>query len=1227
MKNFLLHKFSLLIVLLLVAACSTEKNTAVNRAYHNVTSHYNIYFNGKESIKAGLARIDESVEDDYTQILPIFKTSISGTERTAAAEMDYAIMKASKLIKVHSISKKPKRRKNRSASYKNLASKDEYNNWVDDSYIMLGKAYFYQKMYPQAMENFNFVIRKFPLEETRFEAMVWLIRCLSEQERYTEASELIKEIDSSMDFPKKLDQDFSLAVADYHLKQFEYDETIPELKSALNDRMPKKQKARLTYILAQLYEKTGQNELAIASYLDVAKMHTSYNMAFNARIQAAGVYTESTDKEKLVKTMRKLLKDEKNVEFRDQIYYALAQVDLYAGNESGAIDNLKKSSATSVSNDYQKALSSITLADIYFENQEYVLASAYYDTAITVIDEEYPNYRMIENRQKSLALLAHNLQTVQREDSLQALANLSDAERNAKISAWIEAERDAELRRKQQENQEMQDLNFYKMNQSRFGTTSQSTSSWYFYNPTTITLGKNEFQQIWGKRKLEDNWRRKNKSQISEMDDDALALEEAEAGADSAQVEAPRVNDRLSREYYTQDLPMTEEAMEQSNIRIRDALFNAGRLFKQDFENYPKAISTYEDLINRFDENIYRLTTYFELWDLYTTIGNTTRANYYKNLIIGQYPDSKYAQYLVNPNYFIELEAHQDSINLLYQQAYTEFRSGQYRQAGTLAHQVMQMEPDSVMLPKLAFMETIARGDETKLDEFGQSLDVYISSYPKSPVKPLAEKIRQLIADSTLVDYQKLVASGYLNNEIVNTELLEEQQDLSDEFNGKFSYDTELLHYFVIAFDRSAEVDINRLKFDVANYNIDHYMKTDFDIETEHLNANTTLLTVRSLQNKEQALIYFRSIIRKKEVYKTLQNVNYVNFVVSSYNYREMKSDYSYETYLKFFLKNYSRFIGGDFPEDELPEPEELMAKALEEEQALEERGSFVMVTPSSKETLYSQTPDAPHAFVIAVSEEGADMRGTSSLFNIYNRKNYADRNLNTGQKAFSNNRLLVVSGFTSANDALSYFRSVITDRSLFERLGNASYRNFIISESNLETLMQQSTIDPYITFFRDYYISGQANTDLINKQQAEEEQQKIEEEATALPAYEGAFSTNTEGEHDFILLIPDQGVNLEDLLDAIERHNDQTDRSGKLQIESRPFANKQLLIRVYPHNDRQDAMDYLRSIVRNANVYRPLGQLEYRNFIISKDNYELLLKTQDLDDYLNLYKSVYLSK
>lgn len=1196
-----------MLLVLVAGSCSTEKNTALSRSYHNVTSRYNIYFNGKESMQAGLERIDQSVEDDYTRLLPIYKTSANGTERLASAEMDNAIMKGSKLIKIHSLTQKPKRRKNRTAAYKNLASKDEYNNWVDDSYILMGKAYFYQKKYPQAIDNFDYVLRKFPDKTTHFDALVGLIRCYAEQERFPEAQEIIKEIDSSIDFPKRLEQDFTLAVADFHLKQHDYEEAIPALKTALSKSLPRAEKARYNYILAQLYQETGQTSQAIATYMQVAKHSPSYKMVFNARIHAFSLRTENVDPDKLRKTLNQMLADEKNNEFRDQIYFALAKIDTWEGQEESAISNYRLSSATSVSNDYQKALSCLTLADLYFDKQRYTDSRAYYDSAMLVIDDTYPNFNAISARHKSLVLLTDNLLTVEREDSLQSLALLSEADRNRKIDNWIKAERDAELQRKQAENQEQMDRNFYRMNQSRLGLSqNQQGSGWYFYNPSTVTLGKIDFEQKWGKRKLEDNWRRKNKNQAtSDMNEDELAANPAEPGKDENAT--PRVNDRMNRDYYLQDLPLTPEAMNTSNTRIRDALFSAGRIFKTDYQNYPKSIVEYEDLLRRYQNNIYQLSTYFELWDLYAKTGNKSQSNYYRNLIISRYPASNYAQYLVNPNYFIEREAHNDSINRMYQRAFNSFREGNYAQAGQTATQIRRLKPDSTLVPRIAFMETIAQGEKGDFNQFGKLLDNYMANYPASPVKPMATQIRQLIADSTLMDYQKLVASGYLNNEIVNDELLANNK-VQDEFNGKFSYDEEVLHYFVIAFDRSAKVDVNRLKFDIANYNIDHYTKTDFDIEVEYLNANTTLLGVRSLQNKEDALIYFRSIIRQPEVYQTLRNVKYTNFVISTYNYREMKADHNTDDYLKFFLKNYSRFIGGDFPADELPEPEELMAKARETELEPEERGNFVLVKPETRNEQYSRTPEAPHQFVIAVKDVAFNLKGMQNRFDNFNRTGFGQLALSSSQKSIGDYLLLVVGSLASAEQAMDYFRQVITNRELFNELGDRSYRNFIISNENLATLLKTTSPDAYLDFFRSYYLSGQAS-------------QAIPVAVPDAPAYQGPFVADKTGSHAFVLLLPTSGFDKEQLLAAIKQ---QTSTNG-LQTSIQDFDPEHLLIRVSVFAQADEAMSFLKTLVRNQEVYSPLNELDYRNFIISEKNLGLLLRNKELNEYLKLYKTLYL--
>lgn len=1218
-----IFRYSLFVVLVLVlfGSCSTEKNTFLSRTYHNVTSQYNVYFNGKESLNAGVERINNSVEDDYTKLLRIYKSSDPGTGRVAASDMEYAIMKASKLVKVHSITKKPKRRGKLSRSYRKLASKEEYNKWVDDSYLLMGKAYFYMKNYMAAIENLSYVVRKFSEEDTKYEANVWLIRCYTELERYHDALELIQNVDASKDFPGRLDDEFALAVADFHVRQNAFHDAIPHMNVAIKNTFRKKDKVRLKYILAQLYQETGQSELAVESFRELAKMNPPYEMAFNARINAAGAFSGEGDVDKLKKELRKMLRDSKNFEYRDQIYFALANILMAEGDKPGAVENYIQSANASSVNVFQRALSCLTLADIYFDEKKYKGAQSYYDSAMVVIDEAYPDYESIVSRYNSLTRLTDNLYTVEKEDSLQQIAALSEAERNSLITQWINEAREEEQRQQQLASAEISDRNFFRMNQSRFGLNRrQQGSGWYFYNPTTVAYGKVEFEQIWGKRKLEDDWRRKNKNSASQFDKEGP--EAQEQAADSADV---RVDDPMDREYYLQDVPLTEEDLAASHLSIRDALYNAGRIFKQDFDNYERSINEYEDLLKRYDNNIYQLSCYFELWDLYKKTGNQQKSDYYRNLIINNYPENKYARYLVNPNFFIELEARKDSMNNIYQQAFYSYKHGNYEQAGQLVKQLRTLEPDSLLLPKISFIETISEGGNADWNHFGKKLNEHILAFPNSGTVPLAQEILKLIEDSTLADYQKLVEIGYLNDQLENNELLPENQADNDEFGGKFSYDDDLLHYFVIAFPRSAGVDINRLKFDIANYNIDHYTKIDFDIETENLNNETILVIVRALKDKEQGLIYFRSMIRKRPVFQSLGDTKYVNFVTSSYNYREILADNSYLEYLKYFVKNYSRFISSDFPEDELPDPEEMMARALEEEEEFEERGSFVLVKPDETQGLFKREKDAPQYFVIAVDDQKFDLRALMPGFSSYHLSQFSDLDLTIEQRTFGNYQLMLIKSLEDIREAMEYFHKVVANRKLYESLETRSYRNFVISEPNLEKMIEESSIPAYIEFFREYYISGN-----FAETKSQESQVEIIEEKPAgpkEPEYNGAFNTKVAGEQLFVLIIPKEGVEKEVIKSAIQSHNEKNFPTMGLEVEENDFGAENLILKVSGIADKESGMNYLRNLVRDQQVYQPLMEVNYRNFVISPTNYSLFLDNRDINDYLELYKAFYLNQ
>ena len=1236
MKKRLLHTIFLFLLVSIFAGCSTEKNTRASRTFHNVTSRYNIYFNANEAVKEGVLTIDERIEDDFTRILPIYKESDPAVVRMVKSDMDYAVVKCSKLVEIHSITKKPKRKKGGgSRKYQEFASQEEFNKWIDDSYLLMGKAYFYQHNFFAAIDNFSYVVRKYPDEETADEAQVWLIRAYTELERYIEANEVIQAIQAYDDFPKNLERDFAVATAYYHMRQLEYDNAIRMLDIAIKKTFWKKDKARLQYIVAQLYQELGQNEAAAAAFKKVGKMNPDYTMAFNAMINAAGVFSGEGNTEDLKKQLNKMLRDKKNVDFRDQIYYALGNIFFREGNRDVAKENYKESVAASFKNQYQRALSAITLADIYFEDLNYRGAQSYYDSAMIIIDETYPNYDNVSARYKSLTSLVDNILAVEREDSLQKVANMPDAEREALIASLMKEEQERQRNMENLAMQGAQGQGYYRSNRYRMGMGNSGGGGWYFYNPQTVSYGRVTFQQQWGRRTLEDDWRRSNKNSVLMGEEEELA---------EAEPEEQRVEDPLKKEFYTQDLPLTDSLMTVSHDRIRDALYNAGKIFKSEFEDYERSAEAFEELIERYPNNIYLLSAYFDLYDLYELMGDQLKSTYYRNLIISDYPNSKFAQFLQNPNFFVEMAAKTDSLNRLYQETFRNYKLGRYQNVLSLTGQMKSMEPDTVILPKIDFMAMVADGVLTDVHNFEALLKGYLAEYPAKEPSPLAQEILTLIQDSTLTDYQKLVEMGYISEEIQNEELLPENFFADDEFGGKFSYDEDLLHYFVIAYPRDEEdnIDLNRLKFDIANYNIDHYTKIDYDIETEYLDDKLAFLLVRSMTNKENALIYHGAIIRKASVFKTLQGIDYMNFVISSTNYRAIMEERSTADYMKFFVKNYSRFIRSNFSDDEMDiSPEELMARAEVEANALNERGTFVTVKTGSA-GLYDTHVDTTQNFVIAVKDKGLSLRPLMRGFADFNRDEFRSWNLALQLKEVGDYQLLVVKGIPALNESMSYFRRAITTRSLFEPLGQSTYRNFLITDVNLQTLIEENKVDEYITFFRSNYIQRRASSSSdAAESQSTTQTQTIQSQTTTTQAAEPAtvaqpdatsvddlpYNQTIEGPHRIVFVIPTTGVFKDDFVSGIAAYNQSNFANSGFTIEEQQLDQVRQLIIVKGMEDEATARQYFSVVVRNRDLFAPLGTAQYRNFLISDENFNIFLQEKNITEYMDFYKQVYLNQ
>ena len=547
-----------------LVACSVEKNTSLSRNFHNLTSHYNIYFNGNESYKKGIEKANSSIRNNYNRILYMFLYEDEGVNTSVSGDMQRAIDKATKVITLHSITAKPKVKEgNQSAKDKAFYEKNEYNKWVDDSYMLMGKAYMYQGEFFLASETFKHVLVTFPKEDIRYLAMIWLSRAYIMIGEEREAERILITLADEASLPDEYLAAYYSTRTQLYLQNLDYQEAAEQLELAMDQKGVKENdRVRFTYILAQLYEESGQNSLALEKYKRVTKYNPPYEMAFNARVSMAEVFESGeTSSEDLKKLLRKMLKDSKNKEYKDQIYFALGNIAMEEGDREKAIEYYQLSVSTSIQNQYQKGYSSLTLAEIYYDTPDYILSAAYYDSAVSFLDVSYPGYAGLASLSASLGDLVYNVNTYELEDSVQMLAALPEEQRLAIIDGIIEEVREEEEEARLAEQQAMQDQAFnqsmlYGNRQTTGGSGEQTGGTWYFYNLNAKSFGQPEFRMKWGERVLEDNWRRKSKRTISQMSEDENKDGDSLNGGDGV----PKM-DNKSRENYLVAITLTYSAM------------------------------------------------------------------------------------------------------------------------------------------------------------------------------------------------------------------------------------------------------------------------------------------------------------------------------------------------------------------------------------------------------------------------------------------------------------------------------------------------------------------------------------------------------------------------------------------------------------------------------------------------------------------------------------------
>ena len=862
MKKTNIVSVFIILSLIIISSCSTEKNTSSRRAYHNLTSHYNVYFNGYESFNAGLNKIDEQYKDNYTEILPIFRYADDQSTQLVSSDMDLAIEKSAKTITNHSIIVKPKIKDKRSSmteKEKEFHKKNEFCKWIDDCYLLMGKANFYNQEYTRSTRAFRRILNLYKTENTRFEATLWLVKTYIAQKKFIDALTYLTELENDVRHPEKLDKEINLTFADLYIQQKDYLKAIIRLEAGIELTRKRKEKARYYFILAQLNYEIGNMTEASELYKKVIKMNPPYEMAFNAKINRATAFSSGQDASDIKKDLKKMLRDDKNEEFKDQIYYALANIEFAEGNEPEAIKYYRLSTQASVSNNNQKAISFLALADIFIVKPKYLLAGSYYDSTMQYLDVSYIDYATISKKAENLGELVVHLKEVQLQDSLQTVASWSEKKRNDYIDKLIKEIKEEEERLKEEEQNNYDN---YDNNQNNNNQNNIQGGKWYFYNPTLVSRGQNKFKQKWGNRKLEDNWRRKNKAISNDFGDDDENKEN---------VDSTLVTDNKDREFYLQHLPLNDSLMEISNQKIIDALFSAGEVYEKRINDYDAAIATYEDLNKRFPSHLYLLEVYYRLYKLCKKTGNNSRADYYKNQVITLYPDSKYAKILKDPNYINKLIAIEKSAVLLYETTFQKYKDEKYSEVIIDANTAITKYPESDTYPNFLYLKGASYGHLGNTDSLFLILKTIVEDYHNYEIAALAE--------SVLI----VIESGKFDTDIYN---IEDNQ----------------AHFYVLYIKKRK--DLNEIKFELSSHATDFSDSLRFQTVIQTFDNTHQLIVVKSFSNKGMCLLYYNSII-SNFILTDVQAEDYEHFIISINNFDIFNEDKIIEKYMKFYRENY----------------------------------------------------------------------------------------------------------------------------------------------------------------------------------------------------------------------------------------------------------------------------------------------------------------------------------
>ncbi len=841
---------------LVLISCSRKKDKFINRNFHAVTAEFNALYNGYNALEDGKNSLNTSYFDNYWAILPIERMQISEEivlpGQSKNENFTRAEEKAVKAIQKHSISIEGK----------------EKNPQMDEAYLLLGKSRYFDQRFVPALEAFNYILYKYPASDKINQAKIWRektnIRLDNDELAIKNLKRLLKQ-------EKLEDQDLADAtsmLAQAYLNTKSVDSAITQLEIASNATKNDDERGRYRFIQGQLYNELGKKDSANFAFDKVIELNRK-----TPRIYMIGAYIEKIknfdyekgNKFEMLELINELEENRENRPFLDKIYHQKAAYFLNNKSDSLAITYFNKSLRTNSQDKVLRAKNYEILGDMNFDKSLYQDAGNYYDSTMTNLVLNSKPYRIIKRKRDNLDDVIYYEAIAKVNDSVLHLVNLPEPERVAYFETFIEKLKiKAKEEKEKAEAAERNNTGLATVNSTIAGNRGNvptrggspiQAATFYFYNPTTVAYGKNEFIKIWGDRALEDNWRWSNKSKSSS----------GNAILDTNILATASEDELFDPQFYISKIPSETKEIDSISKERNYAYYQLGLIYKEKFKEYGLAKNKFQNLLKSNPEERLMLPSKYNLYKIYELLGHNDEASIAKTDIISNYPDSRYATILNNPDSASAKD--ENSPESLYEALYQKFQNQEYAQVISESEAYINTFDGEPIVPKLELLKATATGRLYGFEAYGKAINFIAITYANTEEGKRAQDME-----------------AHVLPRLTNTDFVKENDSTTNNYKVVFKFENP----------KPEQVANFKQTLDEALKNLRYYsLKSSVDV----YNPTTMFVMVHGLKNAQVANT-FDQLLNKEDKKKIRESY----FVITSDNYQIIQIHKNLDAYLNTII-------------------------------------------------------------------------------------------------------------------------------------------------------------------------------------------------------------------------------------------------------------------------------------------------------------------------------------